>query len=172
MTRGLGEYGLGFFVEQIGKGTSFGHSGGTQGFRSQLYGYTHTGQGIVVMTNSENGAALSDEILTRVATEYGWPEFQVLEKSAIAADPAMNAAIAGDYELVGQSAHLTADGDRLYFQSDVFGKQRMELFRESNTGFFMTAQDMSIHFERDGNDQVIGFSLVRGATTYPGTRRR
>lgn len=76
LTRGLGEYGLGFFVEDLGEHTSFSHGGGTNGFRAKLYGYTGSGQGVVVLTNSDNGMALIDEIMGSVAAEYDWPEFQ------------------------------------------------------------------------------------------------
>ncbi|TDR41127.1 CubicO group peptidase (beta-lactamase class C family) [Tahibacter aquaticus] len=172
LTRGLGEYGLGFFVERLGDRTSFGHSGGTAGFRAQLYGYTRTGQGVVVMTNSDNGTALIDEILCSIAAEYGWPEFGVVEKAAIAGDAAVNQQLAGDYQLANQPAHIVADGERLYFQGDMFGAQRMELFAESKNAFFMTAQDMAIRFERDGDGAVVGFALTRGANTYPAAKTR
>jgi len=35
-----GDYGLGLYVEPIGSGTSFAHTGGTHGFRAQIHGYT------------------------------------------------------------------------------------------------------------------------------------
>ncbi|MDF9440413.1 class A beta-lactamase-related serine hydrolase [Stenotrophomonas acidaminiphila] len=172
LTRGLGEYGLGFFVEDLGDRTSFSHSGGTEGFRSQLYGYTRSGQGAVIMTNSINGAALIDEILCSIAAEYGWPEFQVVEKTAIPTDVATNRLLAGDYRLLDQPAHVVAEGERLYFQSDLFGAGRMELFRESEDSFFMTAQDMRIRFRQDGAGTIAGFDLVRGAGTYAAHRTR
>lgn len=172
LTRGLGEYGLGFFVENLGDRTSFGHSGGTEGFRSQLYGYTRSGQGAVIMTNSENGAALIDEILCSIAAEYGWPEFHVTERAAVPGDAATNQRLAGDYRLANLPAHIIAEGDRLYFQSELFGTRRMELFAESKTGFFMTAQDMSIRFETDADEGIAGFKLLRGTKTYPATRTR
>lgn len=80
LTRGLGEYGLGLYVEDLGDRTSFAHSGGTHGYRAQIYGYTHSGQGVVILTNSDNGAALIAEILVSISAEYGWPEFKVTEK--------------------------------------------------------------------------------------------
>jgi CubicO group peptidase (beta-lactamase class C family) len=170
LTRGLGQYGLGFFVDKVGDRTSFGHSGGTEGFRSQLYGYTRSGQGVVIMTNSDNGAALIDEILGSIAAEYRWPEFQVVEKVAIAGDPATNRQVAGNYQLLHKPAHIVAEGDRVFFQSDLFGAQRMELFPESKTAFFMTAQDMSIRFEHGDDGAVVGFSLLRGGNSYPAKR--
>ncbi|WMJ68472.1 serine hydrolase domain-containing protein [Stenotrophomonas sp. 24(2023)] len=170
LRRGLGQYGLGVYVEGIGAGRSFAHSGGTDGFRAQLYGYTHTGQGIVVMTNSDNGAALIDEILVSVAAEYGWPEFQIVEKRALASDAAANARFAGQYQLVGKPAHVIAEGEHLYLQSDVFGRQRMELHAESPTRFFATAQDMTVEFAPGTGGEVPGFVLIRGDSRYPAQR--
>lgn len=174
LTRGLGEYGLGFFVEDLGDRTSFGHSGGTEGFRAQLYGYTRSGQGAVVMTNSENGAALIDEILCSLAAEYGWPEFQVTEKAALAGNAALNRQLAGDYLLANAPARILAEGARLFLQSPLFGSRRLELFPESlsDAAFFMTAQDMSIRFERDDDGASSGFTLIRGANTYRATLAR
>lgn len=172
LTRGQGEYGLGFFVEDLGDRTSFSHSGGNEGFRAQIYAYTRSGQGAVVLTNSDNGAALIDEILCSIAAEYGWPEFQVTEKSAIPGDAATKRQLAGEYRLLDKPAHVVAEGDRLFFQSDLFGSARMELFGQSKTEFFMTAQDMAIRFERDGSDAITGFALLRGGKSFPATKAR
>lgn len=169
--RELGDYGLGVFVEKVGAGTSFGHSGGTDGFRTQLYGYTHTGQGAVVMTNSDNGAALIDELLVSIAAEYGWPEFKVIEKTAIAPDARSNAAVAGNYQLHGTPAHVIAEGDRLYFQSDLFGAERMELFAQSSTRFFFTAKDMALDFQLDERGRASAFSLLRNGARHTGVRQ-
>lgn len=172
LKRGLGEYGLGFFVEDLGDRTSFSHSGGNAGFRSRFYGYTRSGQGVVVMTNSDNGGELIDEILHSIAAEYGWPEFKSVEKAAIPGDAANHRRIAGDYQLLSKPAHVFAEGERLYFQSELFGVKRMELFPQSRTVFFTTAQDMSIRFERGGDGAIVGFDLTRGGHSYPGTRTR
>ncbi len=167
----LGDYGLGLFINKVGEGIRFGHSGGTDGFRAQVYGYTHTGQGVVVMTNSDNGGSLIDEIVASVATVYGWPDLKPVEKAAIAADPAANAAVAGAYQLLGTPAHVTAEGDRLYFQSDLFGAARMELLAQSKSRFFMTASDMTVDFQLGADNKASGFSLQRGGSTYEATRQ-
>lgn len=170
LTRGLGEYGLGLFVENLGDRTSFSHSGGATGFRSQLYGYTKTGQGVVIMTNSDNGAALIDEILASISAEYDWPEFKVIEKTAVARDAVRSAELAGEYQLFDTPATLRAEGERLYLQCDLFGARPLELFAQSPDAFFMTAQDMEMKVQRGGDGKVTGFALVRGGTTYPATR--
>ncbi|EMT5434810.1 hypothetical protein WMR10_000320 [Stenotrophomonas maltophilia] len=132
LTCALGDYELALFVEKLGDGTSFGHCGGSDGFRTQLYGDTHTGQGAVVMTNSDNDAALIDELLISIAAECGWPEFNVIEKTAVTPNPRFNAADAGEYQLRDQPAHVITEVDRPCFQSDRFGAERMELFAQSD----------------------------------------
>jgi hypothetical protein len=124
------------------------------------------------MTNSANGAALIEEILTSIAAEYGWPEFAVVEKAAVAVDAAAYGKLAGNYRLLDQPAHVVAEGGRLYVQSPLFGARRMELFPESETIYFMTAEDMSIRFDVKDGGGASGFSLIRGAATYPGTRQQ
>lgn len=170
LTRGLGEYGLGLYVEDLGDRTSFSHSGGTTGFRAQLYGYTHSGQGAVIMTNSDNGAALIGEILASISAEYGWPEFKVIEKVAIPGDAENNQQLAGRYALLGKPAELIAEGERLYLQSDVLGAGRRELHAQSVSRFFMTEQDMVLNVQRGTDGRTNGFELVSGADKYAATR--
>jgi CubicO group peptidase (beta-lactamase class C family) len=50
----------------------FLHPGGNEGYRTYLVGYPLRGQGVVIMTNSDNGDALWQEILNSVSNEYGW----------------------------------------------------------------------------------------------------
>lgn len=170
LTRGLGEYGLGFYVEDLGPVTSFSHSGGTAGFRSQLYGYAGSGQGAVIMTNSDNGAALIDEILASISAEYGWPEFKVVEKTALPGNAELNQQLAGEYRLMDAPATLIADGQRLFLQTTLLGTQQLELFALSPDRFFMTDQNRELQVQRDHNGRVTGFSLVRGTTAYQATR--
>jgi CubicO group peptidase (beta-lactamase class C family) len=67
-----GNAGLGFFVTGRGNATQFSHSGVNAGFRSVLIGAAYTGQGVVVMSNSDSGGKLNDEIARIVEAEYGW----------------------------------------------------------------------------------------------------
>ncbi|MDR7120161.1 serine hydrolase domain-containing protein [Rheinheimera soli] len=172
LTRGLGETGLGFFVEQQPDRTSFSHSGGNDGFRTLLFGYTKTGQGAVVLTNSDNGTALIQEIFASIATEYNWPDFKVIEKSTIAPDATLNQKLAGEYLLLDKPASIIAEGNSLYLQSNLLSSNRLELHREANSSFFLTVSDATVRFETDAKNQLIGFSLIKGVNTYPATKVR
>ncbi len=50
----------------------FGHPGHNYGYKSYLVMYPKRGQGLVIMTNSESGDDLYNEILRSVNNEYGW----------------------------------------------------------------------------------------------------
>jgi len=43
------------------------------GYQSFIIFYPPTGQGLVVMTNSEHGEILCKALIRRAATLYGWP---------------------------------------------------------------------------------------------------
>ena len=68
-----GGYGLGISVQGQGESLLISHGGNNAGFSCFLVGFTKTGQGAVVMTNSDAGNPVIQEILQRLAQEYGWP---------------------------------------------------------------------------------------------------
>ncbi|MBE9524652.1 MAG: beta-lactamase family protein [Chloroflexi bacterium] len=65
--------GLGFFVgEDGGDRLYFFHDGANDGYNSYLIVYPKRGQGVVIMTNGDQGDALGREILNSVSIAYGW----------------------------------------------------------------------------------------------------
>lgn len=62
---------LGFFSNPKNPG-SFEHSGSNAGFRSLLIMNGDTGDGVAVMTNSDNGALTQDLVMRRIGQLYNW----------------------------------------------------------------------------------------------------
>jgi len=62
---------LGVFIVRKGDAKWFQHGGANEGFRCQYWGSVDTGEGVVVMVNSDNGGILN-EVIARVAAVYGW----------------------------------------------------------------------------------------------------
>ncbi len=75
LTEAMGGWGLGVNVTGEGPAFRLSHGGANEGYRAYLMAYPETGQGLVVMTNSDNGDALAMEILQSVADTYDWPDF-------------------------------------------------------------------------------------------------
>ena len=71
LTPVLGGAGLGFFIDNDNPGV-FGHNGADEGFQALLTMNAESGQGVAIMANSDNGIAVGDLLLRRVAKEYDW----------------------------------------------------------------------------------------------------
>jgi CubicO group peptidase (beta-lactamase class C family) len=69
----LDKYGLGFAVRGQDRAFTFSHGGSNKGYRCLLIGVPATGQGCVVMTNSDTGSALLPEVAAAVSQAYDWP---------------------------------------------------------------------------------------------------
>jgi len=154
-------WGLGLAVEGTGRAARFSHGGANEGFRCQFIAYTETGQGAVVMTNSDNGGQLAREILIGIAKEYGWPEYAPKEKVLASVDPKILDAYAGQYEVApGINLIVTKEGDHLIGAA---GGRRIELFPESEDKFFAVTTDLQIQFVRDDKAGVTHL-LIDGKT--------
>ncbi len=67
--------GLGFPIIKMDDGIKFEHPGHNEGFHSLLVGCPDTGQGLVWMTNGENGKRLGREVLRAIPEAFGWPGY-------------------------------------------------------------------------------------------------
>ena len=73
LTRQREDYGLGVAVSPEGASFRFGHGGSNAGYRCDLFLFVETGQGIVIMTNSDHGGRLFRSLQEAAAQEHGWP---------------------------------------------------------------------------------------------------
>lgn len=136
LTKFQGDYGLGFGLADRDHRQSFAHGGSNKGFRCQLFAYRDSGEGAIVMTNSDNGGQLANEILRSVSAEYGWSSYTQEVKALARVDPAVLQSYAGDYRLPdGPLVHLTVEAGRLYASG--FGR-KTEMLPESDVRFFAT----------------------------------
>lgn len=65
----------GFFLNQTGKETVFFHGGHTKGHKSLAWFQLESGNGVVIMTNSETGSAVIWKILRELAIQKNWDKF-------------------------------------------------------------------------------------------------
>jgi CubicO group peptidase (beta-lactamase class C family) len=69
---GVGPFAVGFTIEKIGEGWYFDHNGANWGFRSDMVAHRVKGYGVVIMTNSDSGGAIMQEVRDRIARAYNW----------------------------------------------------------------------------------------------------
>jgi CubicO group peptidase (beta-lactamase class C family) len=98
------EYGLGFATEpETGR---FGHGGANAGFRATLAAF-RDGRGLAIMTNSDEGGAVAQELMMAIAREYGWSE--IAPRTLVVAEltTAQRDAIAGTWVMRGGPVRVT-----------------------------------------------------------------
>ncbi len=130
------QWGLGVQLERTGDDARFQHDGSTPGYKARLLGYSHRGQGVVILTNGERGGELIDEVIYSVAAVYQWPDFQVATRTVIAVSPATLNDYVGRYQMApGAYATISNEAGKLF--AEVRGRQKTELMPEAHDRFFM-----------------------------------
>jgi CubicO group peptidase (beta-lactamase class C family) len=72
---GVGPFAVGFQVEKQGEGWYFLHGGGNWGFQCHMIAHRLKGYGVVLMTNSDNGGLLMQELRQKIQQQYKWDVF-------------------------------------------------------------------------------------------------
>jgi CubicO group peptidase (beta-lactamase class C family) len=74
---GVGPFAVGFQMEKQGEGWYFMHGGSNWGFQCDMVGHRVKGYGMAIMTNSDSGGALIQELRKRIQQDEHW---DVLDK--------------------------------------------------------------------------------------------
>jgi CubicO group peptidase (beta-lactamase class C family) len=190
LTAGLGGWGLG---PQLGSapgaggnaaGSSatsaglsewFGHAGSNVGYSCRLVAFTANGQGVVVMTNSDTGIDLYNEIVRAVAEVYHWPDLRAKSLALATLDPSVYRQLEGTYRIVDNPAYalkVTAGTDHLRVDTP---NGAFNIYPESETVYYDLQVGLQVTFTRDAQGHVTGLDtrLPEGpgirATLQPGT---
>lgn len=68
-------YALGYIIYTINGENYFAHGGHTKGFRSRFIAHESSGDGLVIMINSDQEGDFIDSVIEIIGTEYHWPGF-------------------------------------------------------------------------------------------------
>lgn len=167
LTHQIGTWGLGFGLESPGEKLHFGHGGANEGFRCNIETYTDSGQGFAVMTNSDSGGELTEEIFRSVAKEYGWPDYKPIEHTLIKINPVTFAAYPGIYEIPGVGKlTVTTKPTGLFVEAEPFGPDPLELLPESPLQFFVLSGDITFTFHKDTSGAITGLTLHASSQTF------
>lgn len=119
---GLNHYGLGVFVSGDGATRRFMHEGGNAGFKSEYVMYLESGDGVVMLTDSDNGRWLNVEFTKAVADAFGWEGF------------APRVVTKGELDSTSMAAHV---GRYAIDDKDYDGDRQLTLAREGDTWFLV-----------------------------------
>lgn len=144
------------------RGSAAGGCGVGVGMRTYLLAYTQV-DGIVVMTNGANGAALTEELVRTVAEEYGWPDFRPAVHRVSRVGSHDDRAIVGTYQLSRYTLmQVTQAGDRLFVQRT--GHGQLELLPEGHDRYFLRDVDCQFMFAFafDAAGHATSFTSLQG----------
>ena len=139
----------------------FGHGGSNEGFRCYMVAYKETGQGAVVMTNSNNGDLLIMEIIRAIAHVYGWADYQPQERTVAQVDTNALTAFEGKYQLADWPEfviQVQVNNSRLVVEN-IPAALRFDLYPESQNKYFALEQELTIEFIPDDTGNVNALML-------------
>jgi hypothetical protein len=160
LTPVLEDAALGTFVNSRVTGSLkyFNHNGGNEGFQCTAIGCRDNGEGVVIMTNSDNGSLIYEEIVNSVATVYKWKDYYLPEiKKVVDVDSSLLDKYAGKYILNGKTAIFKKNGDVL--SVNVLGDLFWKVYFTSDSDFFIREFRGFLRFQTDKDKRVTGFTF-------------
>lgn len=163
VTPGLGNWGLGLEIGGQPNHRYFWHGGGNEGYQCIMTAYEGEGQGAVVMTNSNRGYSLANDIIRSIAREYQWPDWAPRTVHATHVDTTVLKQYVGTYTLNRWfSFAVTFHNGKLFIQGT--NQPNLELWPESNTRFTFVV-DVDVEFVRDADGNVTGMNVLQDGKT-------
>jgi hypothetical protein len=150
---------LGVFIEKRGGQKYFGHSGSDEGFISRYWGSVDGGNGVVVMSNTDD-IPLVNEIINSIAVVYAWKDFYTpfMTLKKISLSDAILASYAGQYQNDSQSdgqynltpgSIFTVTKKGHHLRTQVSGQEIIDIYPSTSTMFFPKTSDTDITFKKD-----------------------
>jgi CubicO group peptidase (beta-lactamase class C family) len=141
------DYAFGLVVNKQNGRKRISHGGGIEGFNTSLGYYPEDHITVVVLANL-NGSAPDELGIKLGALAHGDPVVLPSERKQITVSREILAQYVGTYELAPKvNFTIALDGDQLTAQ--LTGQGKNAILPESETSFFLKAEDAQIEFGRD-----------------------
>jgi CubicO group peptidase (beta-lactamase class C family) len=149
---------LGVFIVKKGNEKYFNHDGSDEGFVASYFGSMENGNGVVVMTNSDNWSLIS-EITNSLAAVYNWKDFYTPKiKNVVTVNNEILKSYVGNYKLHSGILNVTLEKEGLMIRLD--SKTKYKTYFTSDTDFFLLEMHGSeVKFVKDENNQITGFDI-------------
>lgn len=149
--------GLSLHLKGVEKPEAFWHAGNNAGYVSLLYGMVSSGQGAVVLTNSDSGEHLALEIMTSIANTYDWPVMQTYVSLAVTKEEMRN--YSGVYQADNGTTVTIGENAKGLFIIPASPKKELSLFKIQANRFTVEGSPdyLAISFDKEAG-------LIRGVT--------
>lgn len=139
---------LGFNVTKKGTNIYIGHSGSNNGYRCNMICNLEKGYGAVVLTNSEMGYQLYNEIIRSIAKTYNWEEYLPKEIETVEQDQNEMQKYAGKYQLNPTNLYYVYERNKNLYIKDLSDNEK-KLFPLGNNTFITDSGIEKFRFVAD-----------------------
>lgn len=112
-------HGLGPRLAGLGQSRMFHHAGANDSYKAYLEGHLESGDGLIVLTNGENGDLLHNEIRNAVSDSLHWPGDWSVQVSKVDITPVMQQYEGRYVRQPNQQPLLTGALDMILFDDDI-----------------------------------------------------
>lgn len=160
---------LGFFVRGEEESRYFYHSGWNEGFVAHAQFFPASGQGMVLMLNSNEGNDLMFDIGLALRREFGWPGTQPAEKTAV--QVADVGRYTGEYATeAGMELRVDVQDGILRLQTT--GQLPVPIYASAELEFFARVVNLTIVFHQDEAGEIAGLTLEQEEQEFEAARQR
>ncbi|MEM6319300.1 MAG: serine hydrolase domain-containing protein [Bacteroidota bacterium] len=152
------DWGLGPFLTGEGNNLIFTHDGSNKGYRADFLSYAYQGNAAVVMTNSDSGGELAEELMRAITTYYKWETRQqeVITPPDLSKEHLQS--LAGTYSWDKRSQYMVevqVIKDDLWFVfPDDNGLEQLELIAKDEHHFLHLDSGTTIDFTPSSDNTV------------------
>jgi CubicO group peptidase (beta-lactamase class C family) len=150
------QLGLSFASRGIDEEAYFFHGGTNIGFVAEMRFYKSTGQGAIVMVNSNEGSSLREEVMRSVGQEYAWAGVLPPQKTIVSL-PETNQYLGIYSTKTGLTFKVIEDNGNFFLQCEQ--QPPLQLFPTSELEFFAKAVNTSVSFEKDNAGDITAMNL-------------
>ncbi len=130
-------------------------------------GFARRGQGVVLMSNSDNGIALIGEVLRAISEAYDWGVYTSETKAVISLEAEQLKRFEGKYRLNEQGIDLALSlKNGQLWAKQLWDGAEYELYPESEMSFFETEEGIVFQFGQNEESEINGFSVYGGAYQF------
>jgi CubicO group peptidase (beta-lactamase class C family) len=163
------DYGFGLVISQHRRIPMIHHSGGLNGWTSELARFPEQRCTIVVLTNR---SSVDSPNLTPSAISAKFADLLLAEviqtNPPLEVDPTVSPAIYGDYvgryDYEDKVLSVTIENDRLFVQ--LTDQPKFEIFPAAKDQFFLNVVEAQIGFKRDDTGKVVGAVHQQSGSTF------
>jgi len=149
--------GLGIFLNKKKDETYFGHGGWNEGFSSELMAHKDKGYGVVVMTNANQPAFIS-ELIRAVALTYDWDAYVPVYKK-METDPAFIAEISGRYLINGNRLMEVVQSNKQLMGKEL-GEEPKELVKISDSTYVRRGRELLMQFKPNAANKTMDMLVI------------